>query len=537
MVTKDLVVIAVTSDEAQDSGLTASAQITHVNGVPVNSIEDLERETKGYNDDASYTFRALTSNRVMYLNRQSRNLWSEVEPPSEMIKWKFHVSLLNSRCHGRGHVRKDTGHRIYCLFNVVPLYHPDYISNSSWLANRIPIDTEVILGQLPSVHVLRMLQRRRGLTCVLSAVEPFELAHVRDEITTERNELENSFAEWQKKFCLAESWVKQNIRGVSASHLSRVGGKLTGSSDTRLIDMLEPTNVTYGTLREFKLHLSSNEDMEGPLGQLLCEMKDFARAEYKLLCFGAFFAIDHLLQGRRVSNLALVVGRLGEKHGWKDTKTCHRIFSFLWKDLLPCKGDKKDVMYVAADKNLDFVVTTPGVGNNFHLPPTRRSPLPRRRVKSNDSSGSSYSLTSTMTSMLSGGRTGSWMTDDLSGSEFDNLTPLTPDIIDGIQSQQSSSSSKSSHKSAKIAATFAAVALRRDECMDFDHRVPSVFCHCKAGKGRGATITAAVILSVRASLGIHVQFFFVCFSLILCISTHTHIHLYIHKGTSRRRKS
>ena len=69
--------------------------------------------------------------------------------------------------------------------------------------------------------------------------------------------------------------------------------------------MLEPTNVTYGSLREFKLHLSNHEEMEGPLGQILCEMKDFARAEYKLLCFGAFFAIDNLLRGRRVSNILL----------------------------------------------------------------------------------------------------------------------------------------------------------------------------------------------------------------------------------------
>ena len=109
------------------------------------------------------------------------------------------------------------------------------------------------------------------------------------------------------------------------------------------------------------------------------------------------------------------------------------------------------------------------------------------------------------------------MTDDISGSEFDTLTPVTPDIIDGIQSPRSSAGRlKSTHKTAKITAQFAALTLSRDECIEFDHRVPSVFCHCKAGKGRGATITAAVILCVRI----------VSFTLIF-LKTHTYIHRHI----------
>ena len=139
--------ISVTSEEAQNAGLTASALITHVNGVPVDSIQDLERETNDDNENTSYTFRALISNRFIFLNRQPRNLWSEVEAPSEMIKWKFHVSLLNSRCHGHGH--KKEGHRIYCLFNVIPLYIDEY-EHTSPLIDRIRIETEVILGQLPA---------------------------------------------------------------------------------------------------------------------------------------------------------------------------------------------------------------------------------------------------------------------------------------------------------------------------------------------------------------------------------------------------
>ena len=76
--------------------------------------------------------------------------------------------------------------------------------------------------------------------------------------------------------------------------------------------------------------------------------------------------------------------------------------------------------------------------------------------------------------------------------------------------------SKSTHKTAKITAQFFARTLSRDECIEFDHRVPSVFCHCKAGKGRGATITAAVILCVRI----------VSFTLIF-LKTHTYIHRHI----------
>jgi len=494
VVTKDLVVIAVTSEEAQDSGLMASAQITHVNGAPVETIKDLVRETKDDgNNDTPYTFRALTFNRVVYTNRQPRNLWSEVKQPSEMIKWKFHVSLLNSRCHGHGQKKKDTGHRIYRLFDVIPLYHPDYISDAK-LTSKICSDTEIILGQLPSVHVLRLLQRRRGLTSVLSAVEPFELAYIRDETLMERNELEKSFATWQKNFETSmnqkRSYMKDhmyeptNVRGVTAAHLSNLGSKLTGSSDTRLIDMLKPTNVTYGSLREFKLHLT-NDEVEGPLKHILCEMKDFARAEYKLLCFGAFFAIDHLLRGRQIENMAMIVARLGEKYKWKAPETCHNILSFLWKDTQPLKDNKeKDVMYVEND--LDFVVTAPGAGGNFNLPSlTRKAPLKSRPMilRLSDSSSSSHSLSSTFTSMFSGGTAESVSTD--------GDVVLTPDIINDLQQDF-----KSSTSSAKIAAKFAALTLMREECLEYDHRVSSVFCHCKAGKGRGATITAAVILSV-----------------------------------------
>ena len=48
-----------------------------------------------------------------------------------------------------------------------------------------------------------------------------------------------------------------------------------------------------------------------------------------------------------------------------------------------------------------------------------------------------------------------------------------------------------------------------------------MFCHCKAGKGRGATITAAVILCVRI----------VSFTLIFL---KTHIHTQAHLGGENR---
>lgn len=223
--------------------------------------------------------------------------------------------------------------------------------------------------------------------------------------------------------------------------------------------------------------------MEGPLRHVLCEMKDFARAEYKLLCFGAFFARDCLLEGRRVEKIAFLVAKLGEQNKWKAPNTPHLIFSFLWKDTPNLDQDDKHVMFVSSghdkDKNIDFVVT------DVDMPPLpeRTSRWSKRREKQFIESVKSSSLDTSLSSLPDSS------TPETSDMEAP-ITPITP--MDSLEIMNSSKSS-----GASITARFAAMNMKREDNREHDHRVASIFCHCKAGKGRGATITAATILCVH----------------------------------------